>query len=414
MENISRKLLFFETNNKNSFDSYHLIEKKSGNPKNILIYNISKKVKEIDTKAKKALQSLRLLIYKKLSKQEERLAYRGLDIFLLSSSAFRKHIYGMITTEIDSLKRVVISSMIEKIYDNITKNRGASNLRFALVLLKGGLNRFDDNIQSHIFYDIQNGININREVEKNFKNDSINKINLTKEIEPYSSNPIQLFIKKDDERRFINSILKTILSMHSFSNCDIRKISILVGYICYISSTENIKTTTKNGVEKIHIAHSFMMFVEYQAEYNSLNFILMLKEFLENRDNQRVEEFLDRRVSIEENKLSIKNGTLRQKNLKFLNNLLIVGDFFRFISEERNIESIIFSIQQKVLNNTLDIKGYSKEPISSKFLKLFAKEYRKKDCEIRLKEFFKSFRANLYSSASSSPSEKAPTEVNLS
>jgi hypothetical protein len=395
MENISKNLLFFGTDDKNSFDSYQLIDKKEGNSfQNILIYNISKKVKEIDKKGKKALLSLSRLLFNTLTNQEERVAYKSLDTFLVSTPAFRKRIRGLDATELETLKRTVISSMIEKIYDNITKDRGVSNLRFALVLLKDGLHRADNNLQSHIFYDIQNGVNINREVEKNFTQ-KIREKELTQEIEPYSRNPIESLLKKDDEKRFINSLLKTLLSMHSFANCDIKKIAILVSYMCYIVSTEDIKITKKNGVEKIGIAHSFMSFVEYQAKYNSLNFILMLDEFLEKRENQKIEEFLNRRVSIEKNSLTIKDGTLRQKNLKFLNNLLIVGDFLKLISKERCIESIIYSIQKKVLEKSIDTKEYSKEPISSSFLKLFAKEYRKKECQQRLKEFFESFRKHL-------------------
>lgn len=407
MENISKNLLFFGADDKNSFDSYQLIDKKDSRFKNTLIYNISKKVKEIDKKGEKALQALDTLLNRTVSSKDEKIAYRSLDTFLVSTPAFRKHIRGIGATEIETLKRTVISSMIEKIYDNITKDRGVSNLRFALVLLKNELNGLDNSLKSHIFYDIQNGVNINREIEKIFANnirDSIDQRELAKEIEPYSSNSIISLLKKVDEKRFINSLLKTLLSMHSHTNCDIKKIAILVGYMCYIGSTEVIKTTTRNGVDKIKIAHQFMSFVEYQAEYNSLNFILMLEEFLEDIDNQRVEEFLDRRVSIEEKSLTIKSGTLRQKNLKFLNNLLIVGDFFRLTTEEKDIDSIIGSIQQKVLGKSIDIKRYSKEPTSSKFLKLFAKEYRKKDCEERLKDFFKSFRENLL------PPQKMPQQ----
>jgi hypothetical protein len=325
-------------------------------------------------------------------------AYKNLDTFLVTTSAFRKYIRNIDATEIETLKRTVISSMIEKIYDNITKDRGVSNLRFALILLKDKLNELDNNLQSHIFYDIQNGVNINREIEKNFTNrirDSINQKELSKEIEPYSSNSIESLIKRDDEKRFINLFLKSLLFMHSFANYDEKRIAILVGYMCYIISTDDIKTTTKNGIEKIGIPHSFMSFIEYQAKYNSLNLILMLDKFLENRENQRIEEFLNGRVSIEENSLTIKNGTLRQKNLKFLNNLLIIGDFLKLISEERCIESVIYSVQKKILEKSIDVKRYSKEPISSSFLKLFSKKYRKKECEERLKEFFKSFREHL-------------------
>jgi hypothetical protein len=138
-----------------------------------------------------------------------------------------------------------------------------------------------------------------------------------------------------------------------------------------------------------------MMLLEYQVKQSSLNSILILDEFLEDIDNQRVEEFLERRVYLAEGSLTITSGSLRQKNMKFLKNILIVGDFFRLVSDERDIESAIYSIQKKVLENNLDIKRYSEEPISSSFLKLFAKEYRKRENKTRLKEFFTSFKSQL-------------------
>ena len=393
MENIKNNLLFFGTDNKNSFDSYHLIDKKSDNFKNILIYNISKKVKKIDEKAKKALYALDTILNRTVSTQKEREAYENLDTFLITTPAFRRYIYSLNKLERETLKRTVISSMIEKIYDNITKDRGVSNLRFALVLLKNRLNKLDDNLKSHIFYDIQNGVNINREIERNFINrikDSINQKELAQKIEP-NNNSIEFIIKKDDENRFINSFLRTLLSMHSLPKYDRKKISILVGYICYILSVEDIKITKKNGIEKIQIAHSFMLFIEYQINYNSMNFVLMLEEFLNKNNYENIELFFRKRVSIKKYDLEIKEGTLRQKNLKFLNNLLIIGDFFKLISAEQDIDSIISSFQQKVLTKDIDVAKYSKEPIISKFLKLFAKEYRKKEYQDRLKEFLKTW-----------------------
>ncbi len=400
MENISKNLLFFEVDDKNSFDSYKLIEKRRENSfKDILIYNISKKVKKIDRKGERALDAMRRLLFEPLSVQEEKIAYNSLDTFLITTPAFRKHIRNLEVMEIENLKRTIISSIIEKIYDNINKKRGVSNLRFALVLLKNGISKLDNSIKSHIFYDIQNGVNINREIENSLSKKTqslIEQRELAKEVKPNYSNLIESFIKEDGEKRFINIFLKTLLSIHSNDvEYDIKKIATLVSYMSYIISTRDIKTTIKNGIEKIQIAHPFIISVEYQVEHNSLNFILMLDDFLENRDNQEIEEFLERRVSIKQNSIEIKSTTIRQRNLKFLKNLLIIGDFFKLVSEREDIESIIDSIQKKILENSIDIDRYSKEPISSNFLKLFAKEYRKKDCKIRLKDFFKSFRENL-------------------
>jgi hypothetical protein len=398
MKNISTNFLYFRIDDKKDFNSYYLLDRIDSSSKDILIYNISKKVKEIDKKGKKALKALNTLLFRRVSIREEIVAYNNLDTFLVTTPAFRRYIHTIGAMEIESLKRTVLNSMIEKIYDNITKKRGVSNLRFALVLLKNSLDRLDNNLQSHIFYDIQNGVNINREVEKSFAKsikESISQRELIQEIEPYSSNQIELLIKRDDERRFIKSFLKTLLSMHSLLSCDKKKIAILVGYMCYLLSTDDIKTTIRDGVEKMRISHSFMMLLEYQVKQSSLNSILILDEFLEDIDNQRVEEFLERRVYLAEGSLTITSGSLRQKNMKFLKNILIVGDFFRLVSDERDIESAIYSIQKKVLENNLDIKRYSEEPISSSFLKLFAKEYRKRENKTRLKEFFTSFKSQL-------------------
>ncbi|SFV59953.1 hypothetical protein MNB_SV-12-1246 [hydrothermal vent metagenome] len=394
MKNISKNLLFFRTDKRKSFDSYQLIENFPLSKTDIVIYDISKKVKEIDPKGKIALQSLQALLNKKVTKQDEIRAYRNLDTFLVSTPAFRKNIRGMKATEIADLKRTVINSMFEKIYDNITKDRGVSNLRFALVLLKEELNKFDNTLVSHIFYDIQNGININREIEKIFVKqvkESIDQKKLVIEIDSPKSNLIELFIKQDTQRRFIDLLLNTLLSMHSYSNCDSKKIAILVSYMCYIAYTEDIKTTKKNGKTKIQIAHSFMILVEYQAKHNSSNFILLLKKFLKKRNRENIEEFL-KKICLGENIPTIKEGTLRQKNLKFLNNMIIIGQFYRAISEEQDMELVIDTLQKKILDNSVNIeKMYQKEEINN-FLKLFSKKYRKKESKQRLNDFFKAFR----------------------
>jgi len=409
--------LLFGIDDKSDFLTYSLYDIE--NPKrfkHMAIYDIKKMVKAIDDKAELALFSLKSLLNNSSNSDiQQKIWYRNLDIFLFSARKFKSVISSIKYEEQASFKRTVISDMFTKIYENIIEKRELSQLRFALVaLLSSDFDKLNNKIHSHIFYDITNGININNQIlksigveinkkrqeSKNIQTEFYQELVLDENIE----NPIDEFIKKNDENRFIEIFLNSILSMNSTTSIDREKTLLFVALVSYITSTNDIKITIKNSIEKIQIKHDYLFMVSLQVTYNINIFFIYIDDFVNLKDKKiDIEAFLNKKIlyryldykkdecifiKIWKRVFSKKRTSLRKMNSQFSNRLLIVGLFYKFISKQKNIDDIISNSFQKIRHNTINIELCCKEMITIKFLSIFFKGNRKKECEVRLKHFF--------------------------
>jgi len=413
---LDKDFMLFGIDDIDRFETYFRLNSSiERNYNHIALYDISKDVKDIDEIAITALKTLSKLFYTKEFKNNE-IVYNNLEVFLISTSSFREIVSGIPKVEQNPFKRNVINGMIEKIYENMRENRSISNLRFALVCLKEDLSNFNQNIKNHIFYDIQNGINVNREIQKSLYQDIKISTNKKKElVDNYNSNDdvIDEFIKKNDRNHFISSFLNTILSMPSSLSWNIDNVIELVSYMSYISSTDNIKVRKIKNIEKIQIAHCFMLLVELLSSLNRAYFILLLKNFLEYTNEISIEEFLqkdieyncstnkiDKTVTIEiyNNLLTVTNSTLRKRNSRFFHNILVIGNFFKAISKEDTIDDIISTSLYQISHNRVNIDKCCQNPITPKFLSLFLDGRNRKDCEMVLQKFLRFFDKNISTS----------------
>ena len=372
------------------------------------VYDIKKEVKNIDEKALLALRSLKAMMEQpSASMVEQSILYRNLDIFLFSARHFKSVISSIKYDEQSSFKRTVISDIFAKIYENMTEKRDVSQLRFALVLL---LSRDFDSlslqVQSHIFYDIHNGININGQILKTIEIEPMQHQQSEEVlVEALDESHVELFIKKNDENRFIEIFLNTLLSMHSDIAIDRKNTLLFVALVSYIGSTDDIKTTKKEGIEKIQIRHCYLFMVHLQVTYNLNDFFIYMDDFVNLEEKGiEIELFLKDKIAyrhkehkkdacliikIWERLFFKKRASLRKMNHQFSTRLLVVGLFYRLISQQKNQEDILSDSFKHIKEGSIDIKACCQSLISKKFLAIFFRGQGKKECEKHLRSFFK-------------------------
>ena len=410
-QKIGEEFLLFGMEDREDFSTYALYSVDNQKKFDAMaVYDIKKEVKEIDQKGLLALSSLKAMMEESNSLGvEQRILYRNLDVFLFSARNFKSVISSIKYDEQESFKRTVMSDIFAKIYDNMIERRDVSQLRFALVLLLS--REFDSlsvQIKSHIFYDIHNGININAQILKNSKIEPtqyqpIEEIVLD-EVEE-SVDDIDIFIKRSDENRFIEIFLNTLLSMSSDVAIDRKNTLLFVALVSYISSTDDIKTTKKEGIEKIQIGHCYLFMVHLQVTYNINDFFIYIDDFVNlKQKGVEIETFLKDKIEyryrenrrdsclilkIWERVFFKKRDTLRKMNHQFSTRLRVVGLFFQFISHQKSRDNIISDSFQQIKEDSIDMEECCKALISKKFLAIFFIGHGKKECKKHLGGFFK-------------------------
>jgi hypothetical protein len=402
--------LLFSIEDKNSFSSYSLYTKNPSKTfKNMALYEINKEVKDIDKQGELALHSLRsILKHSKAFNKEQEILYKNLDIFLFSARNFKSIISTIAFNEQKSFKQTIISDMFDKIYANITEKRELSQLRFALVLLFS--KEFDGlgkRIHSHVFYDIHNGININSQLLKAHgietsqeepSKDSIYNEYLEEERE---ENFLNDFIKNSDEKKFIQVFLNSILAMKSTSSIDLQKSIKFVAFFSYISSTNRLNVSHKEGFEKIQISYCYIIMVEFHSEFNRNMFFLYLDDFVNLEDKEiEIKLFLEDKIVhkcdkshkevniiIWKTKFTKSKDNLRQINHKFSKKLLTIGLFYKLLSEQESSEEIISTSLKKIRNREINIQTLCTNKITFNFLALFFQGHGKKNCTSNLEAF---------------------------
>jgi len=405
-----KDFLLFSIEDKNTFSSYSLYTKNPSKTfKNMALYEINKEVKDIDKQGELALHSLRsILKYSKAFNKEQETLYKNLDIFLFSARNFKSIISTIAFNEQKSFKQTIISDMFDKIYANITEKRELSQLRFALVLLFS--KEFDDlgkKIHSHIFYDIHNGININTQILKAHGIENIpeepSKDSIYKEYleEAREENFINNFIKSSDEKKFIQVFLNSILAMKSNSGIDLQKSIKFVAFFSYISSTNSLHLSHKEGFEKIQISYCYIIMVEFHSEFNRNMFFLYLDDFVNLEDKEiEIRLFLEDKIVhkcdksnnevniiIWKTKFTKSKDNLRQINHKFSKKLLTIGLFYKLLSEQEDSDEVISTSLKKIRNREINIQTLCTNKITFNFLALFFQGHGKKNCTSNLDAF---------------------------
>ena len=405
-----KDFLLFGIEDKNIFSTYSLYKENPSKPfKNMALYEINKELKHIDKHGELALHSLRsILNHSKQLHKEQKILYKNLDIFLFSARNFKSIISTIDFNEQKSFKQTVISDMFDKIYANIAEKRELSQLRFALVLLfSKEFDTLGKKIHSHIFYDIHNGININTQLLKahgiETTKDEPSKNIFYKESteEDTQENFIDDFIKSSDERKFIQVFLNSILAMKSNSGIDLQKSIKFVAFFSYISSTNSLNVSHKDGFEKIQISYCYIIMVEFHSEFNRNMFFLYLDDFVNLEDKEiEIKLFLENKIVhkcdnnhkevniiIWKTKFTKSKDNLRQINHKFSKKLLTIGLFYKLISQQENIDEIISISLKKIKNKEINIQTLCNKTITFNFLALFFQGHGKKNCTENLNAF---------------------------
>jgi len=360
--------------------------------KNMKVYEVSNEIKMIDEKGKLALESLKNIIQ---AKENE---YRNLDVFLFASKSFKSVISSLEYTEQENFKDIMISTMFEKIYENIKESdRKASLLRFALVsLLSDNFASFNLKTCSHIFYDIHNGININAQLIKSGsqKTDEINSqkktLDDTTSIDESQEELLDAFLEKNQSQKFIQVFLKSILEMGSENTLNLKRTTQFFCMTSYLSTTENLKIT-----------YCFSNIVYLQSKPNKVHtFFLKLEDFIYLDSSITIDKYLkkefeyacqensqDIQMTMDRETFITKVNTLIKFRNKFMLELEIVGLFYKLISEQSTIDEIIVVSFSKMKNQELNIQKLCQNKITFAFLSLFFKGHGKKNCESNLKSF---------------------------
>lgn len=395
--------LLFGIEDIEKFQSYELYNEASKKEFNLMgLYEVDKEVKNLDEQGILALKSLKNL----LNNKDKIL---NLDTFLLSTQSFSKAISAIEHKYQEHFKKTIISDMLSKIYDNIFEaNYKKSNLRYALVLLKTQtLETINPKIQAHIFYDIQKGVNVNALILEehigSVKKNDFNQERVAEEVEIDSKeSEIENFLENSDTRRFIKLFLNTTLAMDSERDIEMEKTVRFVAFFLYLAFEKELKATIKNGEEKFQIDHCFMMLVEYQIRNNKNNFFEYLDYFInEEVYPKSIEAYLEQiiahkctnnskeiRVTIDNQQIKETKVNLRQQNSRFSKKLMIVGLFYKSITQEERLEEIISTLFKQIRTQSISISEHCQKKISFKFLALFFQGQGKSNCHLNLKAFF--------------------------
>jgi hypothetical protein len=396
--------LLFGIEDIKDFQSYELYNEASKKEFNLMgLYEVDKEVKNLNEQGVLALNSLKNLLN---NKEDEIL---NLDTFLLSTQSFSKTISAIQHKYQEHFKKTIISDMLSKIYDNIFEdNYKKSNLRYALLLLKNQtLEKINPKIQAHIFYDIQKGINLNalilQEHIGSVKKNDFNQERVEEEVEIDSKeSEIENFLENNDTRRFIKLFLNTLLAMDSEREIEMEKIVRFVALFLYLAFDKELKATKKNGEEKFQIDHCYMMLVDYKIEVDRNNFFEYLDYFInEEIYPKSIEAHLQKIIAyqcsnnskeitllIDNQKCRETKENLRQKNSIFSKKLMVVGLFYKSITQEEKLEEIISTLFKKIRTQSISISEHCQKKISFKFLSYFFQGHGKKNCHVNLKDFF--------------------------
>jgi len=392
-QGLNQDFLLIGIDSENDFSSYGLYDIKT--PKAVekmSLYEVGSEIQEIDEKGQSALESLRNIIqYNSVD------SYQNLDIFLFSARHFKSIIASIEYHQQESFKRSIISDIFEKIYENITKkDRATSLLRFALVsLLSDKFSTFNLNTHSHIFYDIHNGVNINAQLLKGVAQDTIEPnsqkktLNESETIDREQQELLDTFLEQNQNQKFIEIFLKSLLNMDSNKQLNGEKTVQFVAMTAYLSSNENAKT-----------AYCFTTMIFYQSTSNLNHFFLKLDEFVYLEEHITIEEYLKKelpyqcqegskevKVTIGEEKFIKTKVWLRQFKHRFSLQLLKVGNFYRLISKALTIEDIIVISFQKIRDRELKSTELCQNSITFQFLAIFFKGHGKKNCQSNLESF---------------------------
>lgn len=396
--------LLFGIEDIENFQSYELYNEVSKKEFNFMgLYEVDKEVTNLNEQGILALNSLKNLLN---NKQDELL---NLDTFLLSTLSFSKAISAIQHKYQEHFKKTIISDMLSKIYDNIFEdNYKKSNLRYALILLTSQpLEKITPKIQAHIFYDIQKGVNLNalllEEHIASVKKNDFNQEGVEEEIEidPKESE-VENFLENNDTRKFIKLFLNTILSMDSEREMEMEKTINFTALFLYLAFEKALKITKKNDEEKFQIDHCYMMLVAYQIENNKNNFFEYLDYFInEEIYPKSIEAHLRKLIPhecihnaketillIDNQKFTEKKGNLRQQNSRFSQKLMIIGLFYKSITQEEQLEEIISTLFKKIRTQSISVSEHCQNKISFKFLSYFFQGQGKKNCHLNLKHFF--------------------------
>ncbi len=393
--------LLFGIEDVNNFQTYELYNKASKKEFNFMgLYEIKKEVKNLNEQGILALHSLKNI----LNNKEDKIL--NLDTFLLSTQSFSKAISAIKYEYQEHFKKSIISDVMSKVYDNMFEEKyKKSNLRYALVLLKNQLlEEIDLKIQTHIFYDIQKGVNINdltlQEHIGSVKKNDFKRQRVEEEIEIDSKeSEIENFLENSDTRKFIKLFLNTLLSMDSERDIEMEKTVHFIALFLYLAFDKE----EKSEKHQFQIDHCFMLLAQYQILYNQNIFFSYIDDFV-NKEHypKSIEEYLqyylhseckdnpnkNLTLHIENNEFIDSKQNLRQQNSRFSKKLITVGLFYKSITQEERLEEIISSLFKKIRTQDISIVEHCQNKISFKFLALFFQGHGKNSCHLNLKAFF--------------------------
>jgi len=392
-QKLNQDFLLIGMDDEYNFSTYCLYDIK--NPKTLegmSVYEVGSEIREIDEKGKLALASLRNII---LNRDVD---YQHLDVFLFSARHFKSVITSIDHNKQESFKQTTISDMFEKIYENIkSEERKTSLLRFALVSLMN--DRFDSltlKSHSHIFYDIHNGININAQLLKEVtpKNDEkmAQKKTLARRecIDEEQQELFDAFLEKNQNQKFIEVFLKSLLNMESNTQLKGKKTLRFVAMTTYLSSNEDAKT-----------AYCLTAIIIFQTSPKNINnFFLALDNFIYLEEPITIEEYLKKtlpyqckeqskkvEITVNLEKFIKTKDALRQFKHRFSLQLLKVGNFYKLISKESTLDEIICTSFKNIRDKKLDTTELCQHTTTSDFLAIFFKGHSKKNCQSNLEGF---------------------------
>ncbi len=212
-----------------------------------------------------------------------------------------------------------------------------------------------------------------------------------------------LFVKKKSYEDFVNIFFNTIFRLKGLSGISPKKISLLMGYIAYILSVEDEKS----------IDCCYFSFFTLYADKNPKYLIAILKKYFDNREMSIVEfsknengysckgDKKDIVISTPDYRdKSIKCEKFRQqKSRNFNPSILKIGEFYKLISKNKNMDISIQNIIDSIVDESIDIKIYCEKRVTLEFFALFMSG--KKECDKRLFEFLNAFKDEYQSLKSS-------------
>jgi len=146
-----------------------------------------------------------------------------------------------------------------------------------------------------------------------------------------------------------------------------------------------------------------MTFIEFQIQANKNELFLNFHDFVNLKNNnieieaffqvlepyeckEEKEEVIIRSWGIS---FSVTKVSLRQINSRFFKELLMVGLFYKLISNQESNDDIISISLQRIKQGSINIESLCKELITFEFLAIFFKGHKRKDCDTKLRSFLR-------------------------